>query len=51
MDVPSPVAENPPKEDGKTGGAGREKAAKAAQGNTSSAAKQILEKYMRRPKG
>jgi predicted component of type VI protein secretion system len=33
------------------GGANRAAAAKAAQGNTSSAAKAILEKYMRRPRG
>jgi predicted component of type VI protein secretion system len=39
------------KEQPKSGGAEREKAAKAAQGNTSSAAKAILEKYMRRPRG
>jgi pSer/pThr/pTyr-binding forkhead associated (FHA) protein len=39
-------------EPGKTSGAAdREKAAKAAQGNTSTAAKAILEKYMRRPRG
>ena len=38
------------KDEGK-GAAGREKAAKTAQGNTSSAAKAILEKYMRRPRG
>lgn len=35
----------------KSGGAEREKAAKMAQGNTSTAAKAILEKYMRRPRG
>jgi predicted component of type VI protein secretion system len=40
-----------PKEEDAKGGAAREKAAKAAQGNTSSAAKAILEKYMRRPRG
>jgi predicted component of type VI protein secretion system len=35
----------------RAGGANRAAAAKAAQGNTSSAAKAILEKYMRRPRG
>ena len=47
-----PPGEAPPEkaDDGK-GGAAREKAAKTAQGNTSNAAKAILEKYMRRPRG
>jgi pSer/pThr/pTyr-binding forkhead associated (FHA) protein len=48
-------AEAPAKEQsagaGEGGAASREAAAKAAQGNTSSAAKAILEKYMRRPRG
>jgi pSer/pThr/pTyr-binding forkhead associated (FHA) protein len=39
------------KDDAKSGGADREKAAKAAQGDTSSAAKAILEQYRRRPRG
>jgi pSer/pThr/pTyr-binding forkhead associated (FHA) protein len=47
---PQPGGE-PAKDEAKSGGAEREKAAKAAQGNTSSAAKAILEKYMRRPRG
>jgi predicted component of type VI protein secretion system len=52
MEIVSPPGEKPPedKDEGK-GGAAREKAAKTAQGNTSSAAKAILEKYMRRPRG
>jgi pSer/pThr/pTyr-binding forkhead associated (FHA) protein len=45
------TGEETPKEEEPKGGADREKAAKAAQGNTSSAAKAILEKYMRRPRG
>ncbi len=50
MDVVMPQAtDTSPKEEGK-GGAGRAKAAKVAEGNTSSAAKSILEKYMRRPR-
>src|SRR5207249_4938211 len=49
MDIISPTSPTPPAEAG-TGGAGREQAAKAAAGNTSSAAKAILEKYMRRPR-
>jgi hypothetical protein len=48
---PTPAEGMPtPPEAGK-GGADREKAAKAAQGNTSTAAKAILDKYMRRPRG
>jgi pSer/pThr/pTyr-binding forkhead associated (FHA) protein len=43
-------AEQSSQGDGKGGAASREAAAKAAQGNTSSAAKAILEKYMRRPR-
>jgi predicted component of type VI protein secretion system len=52
MEIVSPPGEKPAedKDEGK-GAAGREKAAKTAQGNTSSAAKAILEKYMRRPRG
>jgi predicted component of type VI protein secretion system len=47
-----PQESEPAKEEAAgAGGAEREKAAKAAQGNTSSAAKAILEKYMRRPRG
>src|SRR5437660_9576493 len=47
-----PPGDAPPeKADDGTGGAAREKAAKTAQGNTSNAAKAILEKYMRRPRG
>jgi pSer/pThr/pTyr-binding forkhead associated (FHA) protein len=52
MDViaPSPSAKPPEPEAEKSGAAEREKAAKTAAGNTSSAAKAILEKYMRRPR-
>ena len=50
MQIVNP-SEDAPKEEDPKGGAAREKAAKAAQGNTSSAAKAILEKYMRRPRG
>jgi predicted component of type VI protein secretion system len=50
MQIVNP-SEDAPKEEDAKGGAAREKAAKAAQGNTSSAAKAILEKYMRRPRG
>jgi predicted component of type VI protein secretion system len=46
----APDTENSTKPDNDKGGAAREAAAKAAQGNTSSAAKAILEKYMRRPR-
>jgi pSer/pThr/pTyr-binding forkhead associated (FHA) protein len=50
MDVLAPAAgDTPPPEDA-SGGAKRAEAAKLAQGNTSSAAKAILEKYMRRPR-
>lgn len=49
MEVIKPAAEPPPAEPAK-GAAGRSEAAKAAAGNTSSAAKAILEKYMRRPR-
>jgi pSer/pThr/pTyr-binding forkhead associated (FHA) protein len=51
MEVIKPPSDKPPEQPAeKTGGAEREKAAKAAAGNTSSAAKAILEKYMRRPR-
>jgi predicted component of type VI protein secretion system len=49
MDIISPAKPTPPVE-AATGGADRAQAAKAAAGNTSSAAKAILEKYMRRPR-
>jgi len=50
MDVLNqPDAEKPPDQES-TGGAARSEAAKEASGNTSSAAKAILEKYMRRPR-
>jgi pSer/pThr/pTyr-binding forkhead associated (FHA) protein len=50
--LPPPAGETKPDpEEPSKGGAERERAAKAAQGNTSSAAKAILEKYMRRPRG
>jgi pSer/pThr/pTyr-binding forkhead associated (FHA) protein len=51
MEVFNPATGEPVKEEEAKGGAGRDKAAKTAQGNTSSAAKAILEKYMRRPRG
>ena len=52
LQMASPAArEETPKGDAKSGGADREKAAKAAQGDTSSAAKAILEQYRRRPRG
>jgi hypothetical protein len=51
MEMLPPTGGDAPKEDAKSGGAERANAAKAAQGNTSSAAKAILEKYMRRPRG
>jgi pSer/pThr/pTyr-binding forkhead associated (FHA) protein len=41
---------NPTQQTQRAGGADRDKAAKQAQGNTSTAAKAILEKYMRRPR-
>jgi pSer/pThr/pTyr-binding forkhead associated (FHA) protein len=44
MDIPAPGAEQ------KSGKDDKSKAAKAASGNTSSAAKAILERYMRRPR-
>jgi pSer/pThr/pTyr-binding forkhead associated (FHA) protein len=53
MDVIAPASSPPAEAEGegnKGGGAERERAAKAAAGNTSSAAKAILEKYMRRPR-
>jgi predicted component of type VI protein secretion system len=51
MQVITPPGETAPQEEAKSGGADREKAAKTSQGNTSTAAKAILEKYMRRPRG
>jgi pSer/pThr/pTyr-binding forkhead associated (FHA) protein len=51
MDVVNPANVDPAQQTQRAGGADREKAAKLAQGNTSTAAKAILEKYMRRPKG
>jgi predicted component of type VI protein secretion system len=51
MEVLSPQATDPQQQTQRTGAADREKAAKMAQGNTSTAAKAILEKYMRRPRG
>src|SRR5262249_46245421 len=51
MEVVNPPKAGDGKEEDAKGGAAREKAAKTAQGNTSSAAKAILEKYMRRPRG
>jgi pSer/pThr/pTyr-binding forkhead associated (FHA) protein len=51
MDVITPASASPPAEaEPDKGGAGRAQAAKTAAGNTSSAAKAILEKYMRRPR-
>jgi hypothetical protein len=50
MDVITPPADAPTPAEADKGAAGREKAAKMAAGNTSSAAKAILEKYMRRPR-
>ena len=51
MDIINPSnAKPPPEEADKGGGADRAQAAKTASGNTSSAAKAILEKYMRRPR-
>jgi pSer/pThr/pTyr-binding forkhead associated (FHA) protein len=43
-------SDKPAKEEVQTGGAEREQAAKAAQGDTSSAAKAILDRYVHRPK-
>jgi pSer/pThr/pTyr-binding forkhead associated (FHA) protein len=52
LQMASPAAgEGACKDDTKRGGADREEAAKAAQGDTSSAAKAILEQYRRRPRG
>jgi predicted component of type VI protein secretion system len=42
---------DPSQQTQRAGGTDRDKAAKQAQGNTSTAAKAILEKYMRRPRG
>ncbi|HEV3117656.1 MAG TPA: FHA domain-containing protein [Gemmataceae bacterium] len=51
MEIMNPVTgESKGKDEDPKGAAARDKAAKAAQGNTSSAAKAILEKYMRRPR-
>ncbi|HLJ92085.1 MAG TPA: FHA domain-containing protein [Gemmataceae bacterium] len=50
MDIITPPSPTPPAESAAGGGAERERAAKTASGNTSSAAKAILEKYMRRPR-
>jgi predicted component of type VI protein secretion system len=51
MDIIAPAGSKPPaEEENKGGGADRSQAAKTAAGNTSSAAKAILEKYMRRPR-
>jgi FHA domain len=51
MDIINPAAPKPPPEEADKGGASdRAQAAKTASGNTSSAAKAILEKYMRRPR-
>jgi pSer/pThr/pTyr-binding forkhead associated (FHA) protein len=47
---PGTIPDEAPKEEEKSGAAKREAAAKTAQGNTSTAAKAILEKYMRRPR-
>jgi pSer/pThr/pTyr-binding forkhead associated (FHA) protein len=49
-ETPSPDKENPAGSEGGKGGADRSDKAKAAEANTSSAAKAILEKYMRRPR-
>lgn len=46
----APAETTEPAETAGKGGADRERAAKTASGNTSSAAKAILEKYMRRPR-
>jgi pSer/pThr/pTyr-binding forkhead associated (FHA) protein len=50
MDVLAPDVPVPSETTQRTGGADRERAAKAAQGNTSTAARAILDKYMRRPR-
>jgi predicted component of type VI protein secretion system len=51
MDIINPTSPKPSAEEAdKGGGADRAQAAKTASGNTSSAAKAILEKYMRRPR-
>jgi pSer/pThr/pTyr-binding forkhead associated (FHA) protein len=50
MDIINPASPTAPAETEAQGGADRERAAKTASGNTSSAAKAILEKYMRRPR-
>jgi pSer/pThr/pTyr-binding forkhead associated (FHA) protein len=50
MDIMSVPTENTKEEESAKAGTKRADAAKAAQGNTSSAAKAILEKYMRRPR-
>lgn len=50
MDIIAPPSPTPPAETPAKGAAERERAAKMAAGNTSSAAKAILEKYMRRPR-
>jgi len=50
MDIINPASPTTPAETEGQGGADRERAAKTASGNTSSAAKAILEKYMRRPR-
>jgi predicted component of type VI protein secretion system len=50
MDVINPADAPAPAAQPDKGAAGREQAAKTAAGNTSSAAKAILEKYMRRPR-
>jgi pSer/pThr/pTyr-binding forkhead associated (FHA) protein len=49
MDVVNPSLD-PSQQTQRAGGTDREKATKQAQGNTSTAAKAILEKYMRRPR-
>jgi pSer/pThr/pTyr-binding forkhead associated (FHA) protein len=49
--IKPPGTEGAPQEEKQSGAAEREKAAKLAQGNTSTAAKAILERYMRRPRG
>lgn len=51
MEILQPPPGTPAKEEPASAGSKRSEAAKAAQGNTSSAAKAILEKYMRRPRG
>jgi pSer/pThr/pTyr-binding forkhead associated (FHA) protein len=51
MDILSTPTENTDEQDAAKPGEKKEDAAKQAPGNTSSAAKAILEKYMRRPRG